>query len=68
MLFRSEDAGELTRFIRQDSGLYLTEGEEYGACGKRFIRMNPACPRQRLLEGLERLERSVRKYCSAGKA
>ena len=64
----TEDAGELTRFIRQDSGLYLTEGEEYGACGKRFIRMNPACPRQRLLEGLERLERSVRKYCSAGKA
>ncbi len=60
----TEDAGELAKFIRSDSGLYLTEGQEYGACGKRFIRMNPACPRQRLLEGLERLERSVKKYCS----
>lgn len=59
----TEDAGELTSFIRQDSGLYLTKGEEYGACGKQFIRLNPACPRQRLLEGLERLERSVKKYC-----
>ena len=58
----TEDAGELTKFIRQDSGLYLTEGQEYGACGKQFIRLNPACPRRRLLEGLERLERSVKRY------
>ncbi len=56
------DAGELTAFIRSDSGLYLTEGEEYGACGKQFIRMNPACPRKRLLEGLNRLEESVKKF------
>lgn len=62
----TEDAGELTRFIRRDSGLYLTEGQEYGACGKRFIRMNPACPRQRLLEGLERLERSVKRFEALG--
>ena len=64
----TEDAGELTRFIRRDSGLYLTEGQEYGACGKQFIRLNPACPRRRLQEGLERLERSVRNYCGAGRA
>ncbi len=55
----TEDAGELTAFIRQDSGLYLTEGEEYGACGKQFIRLNPACPRGRLQEGLERLAKSI---------
>lgn len=58
----TEDAGELTAFIRRDSGLYLTEGEEYGACGKRFIRLNPACARARLTEGLERLEKSIRGY------
>jgi len=60
----AEDAGELAAFIRQDSGLYLTKGDEYGLCGRRFIRMNPACPRERLLDGLERLERSVRNYSS----
>lgn len=58
----AEDGGELAEFIRRDSGLYLTEGQEYGACGKQFIRLNPACPRQRLTEGLERLEESVKKY------
>lgn len=58
----AEDAGELTAFIRRDSGLYLTEGEEYGACGKAFIRLNPACPRERLLDGMRRLEESVRRF------
>ncbi len=58
----TEDAGELTAFIRRDSGLYLTEGEEYGACGKRFIRLNPACARARLTEGLERLEKSMKNW------
>ena len=58
----TEDAGELTSFIRQDSGLYLTEGEEYGVCGKRFIRLNPACPRGRLQEGLERLKTGLERW------
>lgn len=58
----AEDAGELAGFIRADSGLYLTEGEEYGRCGRQFIRLNPACPRERLTDGLERLEKSVAKY------
>jgi len=58
----TEDAGELTEFIRRDSGLYLTEGGEYGACGRKFIRLNPACPRERLMEGMNRLEKSVNEY------
>ncbi len=58
------DATELVDFIREDSGLYLTEGEEYGACGKSFIRWNTACPRSLLIEGLERFESSVRKFVS----
>lgn len=61
----TEDAGELTSFIRADSGLYLTEGEEYGACGKQFIRLNPACPRARLREGLERLKTSIENWKGA---
>lgn len=58
----AEDTGDLTAFIRGDSGLYLTEGEEYGACGKQFIRLNPACPRNRLRDGLERLEKSIQNW------
>ena len=60
----TEDATELMGFIREDSGLYLTEGEEYGACGRKFLRFNTACPRARLDEGLERLEKSVKAYIS----
>ena len=58
----TQDAKELVEFIRKDSGLYLTEGEEYGACGKSFIRWNTACPRSLLKEGLERFDSSVRKF------
>ena len=58
----TEDATELAEFIRKDSGLYLTEGEEYGACGRKFMRLNTACPKARLKEGLERLKQSVIAY------
>lgn len=58
----TEDAEELTEYIRKDSGLYLTEGKEYGVCGKAFIRLNPACPRARLEDGMKRLEASVRRF------
>lgn len=58
----TENAGELVDFIRKHSGLYLTEGEEYGASGRSFIRLNSACPRERLREGLERLRDSVKEF------
>lgn len=58
----AEDAAELVNFIRKHSGLYLTEGEEYGVSGRSFIRLNTACPRERLREGLERLKNSVKAY------
>lgn len=58
----TDDAEKLCSFIRRDSGLYLTEGEEYGSCGRQFIRMNTACPRERLMDGLNRLKKSVEAY------
>lgn len=58
----TEDATELVNYIRQFSGLFLTEGEEYGACGKKFIRLNTACPRQRLQDGMNRLSESIKSY------
>lgn len=60
----TRDAAPLAHFIREHSGLYLTAGEEYGASGKQFIRLNTACPRERLREGLERLSDSVKSFQS----
>ena len=62
----TDDAAKLVHFIRKHSGLYLTEGGEYGAPGKKFIRLNTACPRKRLLEGMERLRDSVKEFQHQG--
>ncbi len=50
----------LARFIRGKTGLYLSDGKEYGASG--FLRMNIACPRSILMDGLERLGRGIEEY------
>ncbi len=52
--------GELQEFIRRETGLVVTAGEEYGQAGAAFLRMNIACPRERVKDGLERLERGCR--------
>lgn len=57
-----EDSVELMEFIRKESGLYLSEGAEYGAVGRQFLRMNIACPRSVLMDGLERLRNSIKSY------
>lgn len=53
------DSGEvLEEKIRETTGLYLCAGEEYHAKGG-FLRLNLACPRSRLLDGLERLKKAI---------
>lgn len=51
----------LCRFIRSHSGLYLSDGSEYRN-GDGFLRMNIACPRELLKDGLNRLRDSVKAY------
>lgn len=58
----TEDSTKLCRFIRSKTGLYLSEGEEFRGNGRQFIRMNIACPRERLLDGLSRLKRSIEAF------
>jgi cystathionine beta-lyase len=53
------DTNYLCNFLRSEVGLYLSSGESYGETGKGFIRMNIACPRERLEDGLNRLERGL---------
>lgn len=49
----------LAEKIREKTGLYLSEGCEYRGNGSGFLRMNLACPKSRLADGLERLRRAV---------
>ncbi len=49
---------QLQRYLRESTGLYLSDGHIYG-CGDSFMRMNIACPRAVVRDGLERLSRAV---------
>lgn len=51
----TDDSARLAAEIRAKTGLYLSDGVQYGKGGETFLRMNIACPRTRVLEGLERL-------------
>lgn len=55
-------SSELSRFLREKTGLYLSDGEQYGEAGKGFLRMNIACPKKYLLDGLGRLKKGVFEY------
>lgn len=52
----------LATFIREKTGLYLSEGEEYGLIGENFLRINIACPKERLMDGLNRLKTAIKAY------
>ena len=56
------DSVALAEFIRKKTGLYVSEGAEYGKAGEPFLRVNIACPRARVQEGLERLEKGLRSW------
>lgn len=58
----TDDTDVLVKFIRENSGLYLSSGAQYGEAGRKFIRMNVACPRSYLLDGLGRLKKSVTEF------
>lgn len=53
------DSETLAAFIRKETGLYLSAGGSYGGDGDAFLRMNIACPRSTLLDGLQRLKRGI---------
>lgn len=50
---------QLNAFMLNDVGLWLNRGDEFGAEGAGFMRMNLGCPRQRLDEALSRLKIAV---------
>lgn len=55
-------ASEFISFLRQTTGLYVSDGKVYGKGGETFFRMNVACPRTLLIDGLDRLKEGTMKY------
>lgn len=47
---------ELSKILIEEEKLWLNSGTMYGKAGEGFLRMNIACPRELLVEGLKRLE------------
>ena len=58
----SPDASKLADFARERTGLYVCSGEQYGISGKSFLRLNVACPKSVLVDGLNRLREAVLSY------
>ncbi|MBR4514845.1 MAG: pyridoxal phosphate-dependent aminotransferase [Lachnospiraceae bacterium] len=55
----TEDSKKLQAAIRSKTGLYLSPGSIFGKGGERFLRMNVACPRSLVIDGLNRLKTAL---------
>ena len=49
----------LSGFLRQNQGLFLSAGSDFGRNGDDFLRMNIACPPELLSEGLMKLKAGI---------
>ena len=58
----TDDSVEFTEFIRRKTGLYISDGAEYGDAGRKFVRINLACQKKRLEDGMNRLKNAVNAY------
>jgi cystathionine beta-lyase len=58
----TDNSAKLADFIRKETGLYLSAGSHYGKAGEGFLRMNLACPRDRVMDGLARLKQGIQAY------
>lgn len=55
----SHDSRALAAFLRKSTGLYLSTGAVYRGNGCDFLRLNVACPKSTLKDGLDRLEKGL---------
>ena len=53
---------ELRDFIRKETGLFLSDGEEYRGNGLSFLRMNIATQFERVKDGMNRLKKGIELY------
>lgn len=50
---------DISAFVRGKTGLYLSNGRQYGSGGEGFLRLNIACPKSVLNDGLCRLKKAI---------
>lgn len=55
-----QSSEEIVKALLEKEKLWVNEGSLHGDAGEGFIRINIACPRQRLMDGLERLRRTLK--------
>ena len=66
-LGRGETSAEdVAEFIRRKTGLYLSAGNPFGGDGGSFLRLNAACPRSVLEDGLSRLKEGIEAWEAKG--
>ena len=53
------DQAELNNFMIHQAGIGLNDGAEFGDEGKGFMRLNFACPRAVLEQGLDKLKQAL---------
>ena len=58
----TKDSDELCEFLREKTGLILTPGMHYRGDSSTFVRMNVACSRARVQDGLERFVKGMKEY------
>ena len=56
----TDDDVLLVDTIRKNTGLVLSAGSTFGDAGKGFLRINLACPKTMLIDGLERLMKGIK--------
>ena len=59
-----EDANDLVNFIHKETGLRITAGDVYRS-EIPFVRINIACPNERMKDGINRFITGVKKYINA---
>lgn len=57
-----DDSNKLADYIRNETGLYLCPGGQYGKGGERFLRINAACPMSVMKDGMQRLGAGIERY------
>ena len=55
----TNDSLSFAKRVRELTGLYLSDGVEYGEGGECFVRMNLATNQARVIDGLERLKKAL---------
>jgi len=61
----NKSSEELIQFMLESEHVWLNEGTVYGKAGEGFIRLNIACPRAVLQEGLDRIKKAFDKLIAA---